>query len=647
MRRKRKIGILLLLLFFVSIWGPLAPVEAADDLTSQLFPDEAQLGVNTGGTELIYKKYPMERFGFDSGMSLIELDGLVPVVGDIGSMTTNSMASTGLGIAGWISRASILLLQMSFHTNVLTDLLSGITSRVIGIRNNMMSSFFGLFALGFTVWVLWNGLVKGQTTRTFKGILTTIAVLSVAGWTVMNLQTLLPQAAELFDDIALKAMGSISAASTGERWENSADIQIVSTANAIWTVVVDEPWQFGTFGMKADGVKVTDAEAQEALSNDVTGVRAGDNWRDVLLSKGLGTKERSALATILADEDINHGSHGKTVDTFGPGGSPAKFLISLGSILTSIGLLVMVLPLSFGMIFSQFLMLGLAIGLALVVVAALIPEIGTKIIERWAKLMAGALMAKVVLGIFFGIVLLLMESSLSVDWPVFGRQMLVLVVLAGSLWFLQKKIMPQYGGNFMNQAVREGKKVYNKSQKYGNNQNSGSRGQKDYTERDYDDPYEGSPEYNADLEGFQSFRDEDVAAEAEPWSSSIGGTRSGSGSGGNSAGGTGGSRAAAQEAAATRQDTYDSDTMGEGFVSLVKTAPPSRASKRWLSPAEMAENQRLARQTKFITEDMIATDQEMIKSFDVDRDSEFIKYDDEIEINQTAIDRTTRPEEIN
>lgn len=582
------------------------------DLTADLFDDETSFGINTGGLEPTYRKWPMERYAWDSNYSLIEFDGLVPTMGDIGALSTNNFASMMLTGAQYIVRFSVSLIQAAFHTDFMREIISSILPKLRLINSNISSSFGGLAALAFSVWVLYTAFIKNETTKTMKGIVSVIVVSGFLVWIMANMSFLVTKAAEISDSAALTTMGAVSAGATGTSWAASADNQIVSTANALWDVIVDEPWAYGQFGDKSEKVTVSAGEYTAAAREGIS-VTKGQPWKEALLSWPPGSKERKSLVEVLADPEIDHGTHPKVTEMMGPGASGTRIYVGGSALIAAILSFIYISLTAVGILFTQIALIVLIPILGMIGIMSLIPDFGFNVLRKWLTITLGFFIKKILIAAFLGVMFLAAESVLDSEARIVTKLFLVMVVfLFGSLFLYRKILVPVLSQ--ARQAYNDAKGTYNGVRNTFRELSSKGSSYGSDSRYEYEDTI---PEYNADLEGFNKFQD---VEEPQPWSSTLRENKSSVRS--NFSG------YKAPEVAVAGYSGYDCDT-GANFEGLAETAPPPRSSKRWISPAEMAENQRLARKTKFIMEDMIATDDELARSYDIDRDAEFIRYDDE------------------
>ena len=130
-----------------------ATTSPSTTMMNQILPTENQIGMSVQTTPT-YRIYPPDRYAFDLGYSLVtwEWGGLKPSLNDPIPYLGDAIASWLFIGAGFITRFSIFLSELGFHTKLVNDQLAAITPLLIGLRHSLFGRVLPFSLIALAAW---------------------------------------------------------------------------------------------------------------------------------------------------------------------------------------------------------------------------------------------------------------------------------------------------------------------------------------------------------------------------------------------------------------------------------------------------------------------------------------------------------------
>lgn len=434
--------------------------ETPKDMLNQLLPGERELGIDPGDRTLDYRQYPTDHYTWDLGYDLVEWSGWKPRLNNPFPVILNWVGNVLFLISAFITRLSIFLMQLGFHTDLVNEQLPLILPIMDGMRTSIFSKFLPWALVLLAAWMVKVGYWNNQTTRLMSGVIGSIVVLVASYWFFNHSGQSIRTVSQMMDKLAQTTMGSLAAPYqrvTGEQLDaglaNAADQQLMATSNRLWKLFVDRPWFIGQFNRQdGNAVRMTAEEVEAILDRaeeeDIAiGVRVGDAWSHWMRQYAPGMIQRDILRKVLGDTEIDHGDHADVTYLFAGGSAGIRCLVALLSLIATLMLLLFVGTISLILVLAQEMALVIIILAPIVLLLGLFPERGVAFVRRWVGWLIGALGTKVIYGFYMGFTLLVADIVARGSGMLLLQQIFVALLFFCAFLF-RKKILKQLLGVF-------------------------------------------------------------------------------------------------------------------------------------------------------------------------------------------------------
>lgn len=283
--------------------------------------------------------------------------------------------------------------------------------------------------------VLW--MIRGQYMRSLSSVL--IAVMCVAGTLIYAAESdrIIGSTLDFTDSLAGISLSVASIIAPEDLVGEDAagalttvDRGLIGVTNSAWVTMVMSPWGWGQFGTNdASTLKITSEEWTKIkqLTDEIEGGTPPSGFGKRLtipeldaISKNQGLYAdtlflggdddfRDNVLVALADMNIDHGDHVKTVVTCAPGGLSAwnHLTAAFWSLLPATAYIAFCCVIALPIILAQIAIVVLAIFLPLGLMLGLAGDTGIALMVKYFRWVIAALSVKVGYGLYFGIVMFL------------------------------------------------------------------------------------------------------------------------------------------------------------------------------------------------------------------------------------------------
>lgn len=472
-QRCRWLLVLLLLVWFATLPSSVSG-QAPDDMLDHLLPGESEMGIDPGDRTLDYRTYPTDHYTWDLGYDLVEWSGWRPKLNNPLPVILNWLANVLFLLSAFITRLSIFLMQLGFHTDLVNEQLSFILPIMDGMQSSFFAKFLPWLLVLLAAWMIKVGYWNNQTTRLMSGVIGSLVVLIASYWFFAHSGESIRTISQTMDKLTQVTMGSLAAPYqrvSGEELDeglaNAADQQLLATSNRLWTLFVDRPWLIGQFNRQdADSVRMTEEEVEaimdQAEDEEVNiPVQVGDAWAHWMRQYAPGMMERDVLRKVMGDAQIDHGSHADVPYLFAGGSAGIRCLVAVLSLIATLTLLLFVATITFILIIAQQMALAIIILAPVILLLGLYPERGFILVRRWVGWLIGTLGTKVIYGFYMGFTLLLADIVARGSGILMLQQIFVALLFFCAFLF-RKKILKQLLSLFSAPTPHE---MYNTSKK--------------------------------------------------------------------------------------------------------------------------------------------------------------------------------------
>lgn len=356
------------------------------------------------GTQPIFDAY---------SLSFYQLDSYLPL-SDLGARIWLGLANALLLLTAFVTKLAIRTLEWSFTLSLVNDIVGHLDSVLKGLAGALWDS--RLIHVGITVaglWAAWTGLALRRTGQAIGILVTVVVIIAVATWSFGGgLTWAMKFTNQASTEISAVVLSGVSLAvkeeAPGQEW--TATQAFTSAGEAIWSVLVVQPWALAEFG-----------DMYIAKEYQLRSVPGGE-----VLSKN--TKDRRVFYRSLPEEIRKRDFTWWIADT-----GLSRFVIVLVAFVVGLIFSLMLMALGLAILAYQVLALFVVAGAPLVFLAALVfPNFGSYLLGRWASSILGYLFMKVALSGALALVLLfsmiLFKVGASYGWAVGALLQLVLVV---------------------------------------------------------------------------------------------------------------------------------------------------------------------------------------------------------------------------
>jgi hypothetical protein len=375
----------------------------------------------------------LERYGAQ-GHSLDTQTGF----GSGADQALNAMAGGLFAIATWLAQIVIATFQWAFSIEIFSFVGEAVSAIVGGLQGVVYEPFIIVAVVLAGLSMTWSGLVRRRGNIAAEQMGWTVFALTAAALFFLSPAALVNGANQVSTGLSRAALTAVSVADpmTGPddgvtvqaTYEGgAADDQLRIAADRFWRVFVHQPWlvlQFGdldtgaTFGERLLAAKTITADELEATDGDPEALAALTT-----------TKRETYLALqeeILASPQAAEWFRGRrAVERLGVA------TLALAGVAVG-GLLLVLVAAAVLLAQTGFLLLVLLGPFALLL--GVHPGVGRVIALRWAGLLAGLLLKRVLLGTLLGVILVvngvLLDAAYSLGWlVVMGLQTLVVAAV--------------------------------------------------------------------------------------------------------------------------------------------------------------------------------------------------------------------------
>lgn len=297
---KKKIALLFLVVFICSFVAP------ASANIEQLFPDEREMGYDIDSDKMLYKKYPVDNYTWDTVHQWFKMEGIKPVTGNAKELIIKAGTDYAMAFIIGINRLAIYLLQYGFNNNLLEPVLQSIDESLAPIKSYFFEQMYGFASLALAVVVIIK-FARGRKGEGFTAIFKAVLYTALIFGLISNILWIISFVGGFCDYTALTVLGTMSLAPlTGSDVADLANQKILDLSNVIFKLYIDDMWTFGQFGTISD-IPIINAHEHFELNKIVEElfVQPGQSWKDIFLQFPDGDI-RKAIVDVFADTDIPH-----------------------------------------------------------------------------------------------------------------------------------------------------------------------------------------------------------------------------------------------------------------------------------------------------------------------------------------------------
>lgn len=424
------------------------------------------------GTSAVWMNWPAGRYVFGTA-DVNKLANFIPTTLDfIPVWIVNMIANKLFDITKTLVVLGLNIIILAFNTHwtdSIAVLVGDIVSKMVDFNNN---GFFKLFFLlgicGLTISIIFK-LLKAQITQTLTALLISgIMVATIMGWAA-NCDKAILWMTDMTDSLAGSSMAMLTNAISlddigqipGKPPLNDDPMNkgLRAAGNAAWQTMVVHPWAAVMFGtLDPNKLKLTTEEwnwlESEIDKTYVDQLKAkGTLYLDSLyLGSAADDKIRTSVCTAIANQEIkDHGEHkGATVLLQCSTANSGRFLwTAFISIFPALAFFILAVLVGCSIIFCQFALIVMLIGIPFVLLVALFPDSGWNFALGYGKRMLGFFSVKIIYGLFLGVVLyvgtaasiFVQTSTGTVDQSQLGTVMFLLTIMFAGAAFWRKKIL--------------------------------------------------------------------------------------------------------------------------------------------------------------------------------------------------------------
>lgn len=374
-----------------------------------------------------------ERFG---GQGYVAEHRVSPAVG--GGAEAGTVAGAIFATAVWLAQAVMMTVQWAFSLDLFSFLSEAVAPLVAAIRRVVYTPFVTTAVVLAALWMVWHGLVRRRGTLAFEGMAWTVAALALGAAFLAAPGAVLDGPGQLGTRVSRAALSGVSVvdAQTGPRDGttttptfdgNRGDAQLRLGADRFWRVFVHQPWTVMQFGDARAGRRFGEPLLEATtISREESQKVDGDEEALAALVEGKQADYTSLQEQILAQP--------RSADWFRGGRSVER--IGLAS-LTLAGIVVggvILLVVAAAVVLTQIALLLAVLVAPVALLLGIHPGTGRVIALRWAQLLVGLLVKRVVLGVVLAVLLvangILLDATYPLGWFVtMGLQSLMVAAV--------------------------------------------------------------------------------------------------------------------------------------------------------------------------------------------------------------------------
>lgn len=426
---RRKLVALSIMVFFLCTITSSTNVALAVADDGSVYDDvfkEKENWNNVSDEELLYKKYPIENYSWDTTLKFIEWQGIKPVINDPTPIMDNSSANMVRNASINLTRFAIYVFQTTYEMNFIEVAVNKIAGKLDTFKNQFYNYFFPLFSLVLLA-VVGGAYARGQKGLAVKHVFLSMALVAIISGVIANISFFVLTAKNVTDTLSAYVIGTVNLAPfTEDEADVIAKKRIITLTNQIWNANVDKVWQYGAFGGELDPI-VTNAEKQELFDEYDIEISVGQQWRELLLTHGPGSEERVAFVSVLTDKELNHDVTLKS-QMFREVGSVVRSFISGLALVTSILTLILFVIIGAILVVSSIATIILIAFMPVIVPFPLLANVGYNIVKKYFLILLASLAIVVAASFYLGLLLLAMYVTTLLDLE-FTDMMIVYIIV--------------------------------------------------------------------------------------------------------------------------------------------------------------------------------------------------------------------------
>ncbi len=391
--------------------APSAPLPSLPSVPSvpqatSLPPASAGMGIDGlvqpppiqhGNQPLLYERYPAGDYTplHQDAVSLAKstlaaLLGFDNPAGLALNVSLNDAASLCMDLVLLIGVATTRLLAWSLKVDLLASADGPLNAVVGGFAQGLYQPLVPLLLMLVCGWLIWTWLLRRRTMRGFVGIGWVFLAMTLSAIYFANPAGVLDQASGFTSAISGTVLGAVGGADAQVARHgdptiaqgSAEDAELRLFSDRFWTTFVYQPWtdaQFGHFDPKGASGKPLGIELLEARAS-------GDS---------------SAF-----DQDMSQ--QPKEVQNWYQGSAGgARLVVALATLLVAASTGVVFMAAAVARLAAMVVFLAALMSLPLVLLLALHPTVGRKLLLRWVELAVGALWRQVIYSLFIAVMVVM------------------------------------------------------------------------------------------------------------------------------------------------------------------------------------------------------------------------------------------------
>lgn len=370
---------------------------------------------------------------------------------DAGSRISNETANYLFAVSKGITTMSISMYEWASAPDLMVDFLKPMDAVVRGLKNNLYLNFLSPIIVLGALWMGWQGLVKKRTTETTQAAIWMIASAAfalvfmawpsaIAGWGNSVVSTVNSAAVSAVTNATSSTISKSdicylpsSAPKAGSRMASCS----------IYKALAFTPWASGQFGTPlSTQIRGSDAMAQVTIPGHTT----SKDLRVAQLEAQATNYEEAALgADKFEDVKKKDSERWKFIQTraekeaWGPAwaGTSGDSRVNIGfaSVIASVAAGALILIISFSSIVLALAMILLIMMAPLFLLVGAHPGFGRGIALKWAELLLGTVLKRIVLGFMLAVLIGFYQVILGANLAWFSQVALIIAVGVGAIMF--------------------------------------------------------------------------------------------------------------------------------------------------------------------------------------------------------------------
>lgn len=404
---------LVLLVLAMSLGNSLVNVVSAEggqkSVYDEYFPSRESLNFSPDDEEdedteptepMLYEKFPMENYFWDTTLSILKWKLMIPSIEDTGPIMTNNFAGMLLKISNGLTRTALFVFEFTFDSNFIVIVVEKITDAIIEMKDIFFDKFYGMFSLVLVTFIIL-AYARGLNGLAFKHLFVSLLMVALLSGIIENIDYFIKTGANVSNSVSSYVIGTVNLAPFEEEdVTDLAEMRMIATSNELWRVNVLYPWSYAQFGSINDPLVTADEKKELKID-----VNTGDSWTELMLSLPPKEETREEIVEVLADPEIEH-SPNLNPRMFGAVGAGVRLLSAGMSVLTAFLALVLFLAVGGLLLFGSFIVL---VGVAFMPFFAVVPllaSIGTSLLKKYFSLLIAGFALEISAAFYLGSIIL-------------------------------------------------------------------------------------------------------------------------------------------------------------------------------------------------------------------------------------------------